>query len=384
LNTLLDISNTSLIWIEFDHDWRTIQAADEAYVEMSLDGGVTWTEVVSWIGIDDRDNHVISMSLSTGCSSNVKFRFRVIQPGWDWWWAVDNFVVYNANWPCAPNPPSNLVAIANAPGQVTLNWQDNSNDESYFHIQRKLGDSLSTNQYNWIGATNENITIYIDTTVSDTTFYTYKVHSDNGYGGWSAPSNQAEVLTLIPVELTSFSGNEIDGKVQLKWATATETNNLGFEIYRNNQNDEQSWKKIGFVQGHGTTTEPQSYSFMDESILSGAYQYRLKQIDYDGSYEYSNIIEVEVGIPTKFSLEQNYPNPFNPTTTIYYSLPELSNVVLKVYDVLGNEITTLVNEEKQPGNYEVEFNGENLASGIYVYKLQARNFVEIKKMVLMK
>ncbi|MFV1977000.1 MAG: hypothetical protein ACC651_14750, partial [Candidatus Scalindua sp.] len=157
---------------------------------------------------------------------------------------------------------------------------------------------------------------------------------------------------IIPVELTSFTAIVIGNSVLLRWRTASETNNSGFSIERrqmSNVKRDMTWNEIGFIQGHGTTTEPQSYSFMDESILSGIYQYRLKQIDYDGSYEYSNIIEVEVGIPTEYSLEQNYPNPFNPTTKIRFSIPTSPLnpspykgegqrerlITLKVYDVLG-------------------------------------------------
>ncbi len=152
--------------------------------------------------------------------------------------------------------------------------------------------------------------------------------------------------------------------------------------------------KIGFVTGHGTTTEPQFYSFTDESVPSGEYQYRLKQIDFDGSFEYSEIVEVEIEAPTEFSLEQNYPNPFNPITKIKYTISSVTLrqaqsdilVTLKVYDVLGNEVATLVNEEKPAGEYEVEFSdkSEGLPSGIYFYQLAAGNFLQTKKMILMK
>jgi len=151
------------------------------------------------------------------------------------------------------------------------------------------------------------------------------------------------------------------------------------------------WWAVGFANGYGTTTEPKSYLFTDESFIPGSYEYRLKQIDFDGSFTYSDIIEVEVAVPNIFSLEQNYPNPFNPSTTIRYEIPEQSFVTIKVYDILGNEITTLVNEEKAAGNYEVEFNTSshsgnvrNLTSGIYFYRLQAGSFIETKKMILMK
>ena len=187
--------------------------------------------------------------------------------------------------------------------------------------------------------------------------------------------------SIIPVELTSFTANVSGNDVTLNWTTATETNNFRFTIERSQA--ESEWQKIGFVPGFGTTTEPKSYSFTDEDVTTGIYRYRLKQIDFDGSFTYSNEIEVDF-IPKEFVLYQNYPNPFNPSTTIKYQIPELSFVTIKVYDVLGNEITTLVNEEKSIGSYEVEFNATNLPSGIYFYKIQAGSFVETKKMTLLK
>ena len=141
----------------------------------------------------------------------------------------------------------------------------------------------------------------------------------------------------------------------------------------------------GFVEGKGTTTETQTYSYVDKNLLAGKYAYRLKQIDFDGTYEYSDIVEVEVNnIPTQFSLEQNYPNPFNPTTTISFSILSSAFTSLKVYDVLGNEVATLLSEEKPAGSYEVSFNASGLTSGIYLYKLQAGNVTETKKMTLMR
>ena len=216
---------------------------------------------------------------------------------------------------------------------------------------------------------------------------------------------------IIPVELTLFTASVLQNEetVQLNWTTATETNNYGFEIQRTSPPPSpyqgeggeagRGWETIGFVPGFGTTTEPKSYSFIDENVTSGIYKYRLKQIDFDGSFTYSNEIEVEVDFtPKEFVLYQNYPNPFNPTTKIKYKIPlgfaaspfnKGGFVTLKVYDVIGNEVATLVNEEKQPGVYEVEFNshsdeGQNLSSGIYFYKLKAGNFSSIKKMVLLK
>jgi hypothetical protein len=200
---------------------------------------------------------------------------------------------------------------------------------------------------------------------------------------------------IIPVELTSFIATVLlnEKVVQINWSTATETNNSGFEIQKqvgSKQSAVGNWKVIGFVPGFGTTTEPKSYSFIDEDVTTGIYKYRLKQIDYDGSFEYSNVIEVEVDFtPKEFVLYQNYPNPFNPTTKIKYEIPNVGtrdrvSVRIIVYDVLGNEVATLVNEEKQPGVYEVEFDASLLSSGMYLYKLKAGTFVQTKKMILTK
>jgi len=206
-----------------------------------------------------------------------------------------------------------------------------------------------------------------------------------------------------PVELISFTAEMFENVVKLNWATATETNNSGFEIERDlpqplpkegaiqtplplgkGQGD-GLWETIGFVPGFGTTTEPKSYSFTDEHVTSGTYKYRLKQIDFDGTLTYSNEIEFEVDFtPKEFVLYQNYPNPFNPVTSIQYSISSRQFVTLIVYDVLGKEVTTLVNDEKQPGVYEVEFNASNLSTGIYFYQLKAGSFVQTKKMILAK
>jgi hypothetical protein len=206
---------------------------------------------------------------------------------------------------------------------------------------------------------------------------------------------------ILPVELISFNAVVNEKDVELSWTTTTETNNSGFEILRKDypanvgtQNDSE-WNTIGFVPGFGTTTEPKSYSFTDEDVSTGIYIYHLKQIDFDGSFEYSNELEVEADFtPKEFVLYQNYPNPFNPTTTIKYKIPGQARndnvlVMLKVYDVLGNEVATLVNREKQPGTYEVEFNSHsgkvrNLTSGIYFYTLRVGDFVQTRKMAFAK
>ena len=194
----------------------------------------------------------------------------------------------------------------------------------------------------------------------------------------------------LPVELISFTGSNVNGKVLLEWRTATELNNNGFEVQR--KVAESDFATIGFVKGEGTATNQKEYSYTDRNLVDGNYFYRLKQIDYNGSYEYSNAIEVDVRLLDKFTLEQNYPNPFNPTTTIGYVLQEKSNTKLTLLNAIGEEIAVLVNKEQDKGYHKVEFNAANLASGVYFYRIQAadpesssgQGFIDTKKMILLK
>ena len=190
-------------------------------------------------------------------------------------------------------------------------------------------------------------------------------------------------VSVIPVELTSFTASvNNEGDVILKWSTATEVNNQKFEIERKSESGR--YTTIGSLDGHGTTTETQEYSYIDNNVGSGTFFYRLKQIDFGGHYEYSNEVEIEVTGPLTFSLEQNYPNPFNPSTKIKYSVPEDGNVKLSVYNLVGEEVSVLVDERVNTGFYEVSFNAANLPSGTYFYRLQTGNSIQTKKMVLMK
>ncbi len=186
----------------------------------------------------------------------------------------------------------------------------------------------------------------------------------------------------VPVELISFSALSVGNKIQLSWSTSTEVNNQGFQIERKNAGEE--FNSISFVEGFGTTTQQQNYSFTDKNVSQGKYFYRLKQIDFDGTFEYSNIVEVDFRPLTSYQLEQNYPNPFNPVTKIKYQIPESGFVSLKVYNVLGKEISTLVNEKKPAGFYEIEFDGTGLGSGVYLITLESGNFKDTRKMILLK
>lgn len=194
----------------------------------------------------------------------------------------------------------------------------------------------------------------------------------------------------MPVELVSFNAAIFYNSVRLEWQTATEVNNYGFDVERCETQDlrYQNWEKIGFVNGHGNSNSPKFYSFVDNSNLSGSYLYRLKQIDFDGGFEYSGTVGISLmKFLQKFELEQNYPNPFNPVTKIKFIIPDVGTqhaALLQIFDVLGNKIATIINGIKQTGIHEVEFNGENLPSGIYYYTLTSGDFRETKKMMLLK
>lgn len=189
--------------------------------------------------------------------------------------------------------------------------------------------------------------------------------------------------SYVPVELTSFVATvTASGQVELSWTTATELNNHGFQVERKVLGGE--FLPIGYVQGNGTTTERKEYSFTDRTVEPGKYVYRLKQMDFDGSYEYSSEIEVDVHPPLHFSLEQNYPNPFNPSTKIKFGLAENTNVKVAVYNLLGELVATLVNSQLSAGFYEVEFNATSLPSGLYIYSIETPVFKDVKKMMLMK
>lgn len=207
--------------------------------------------------------------------------------------------------------------------------------------------------------------------------------------------NSDFVNQALPVELTSFTASVKGKVVTLDWETATEVNNYGFEIQKSEvRSQESEWKTIGFVEGNGNSNSPKSYSFTDNTASYGSYAYRLKQIDNDGSFDYSNVVEVFVGeLPNGFVLEQNYPNPFNPSTKIKFEVEKQSEGTLKVFNTNGEEVAELFSGRLDAGRiYEVEFSASdqsfrlvrNLTSGVYFYQLQTPERTEVKKMMLLK
>jgi photosystem II stability/assembly factor-like uncharacterized protein len=253
------------------------------------------------------------------------------------------------------NPLSALIASTDDPGAVGVDGFTQGHTISYKF---------------WLSATSTEVTDYNTVySIGDGTFIsqgTTVVSFDN----------------IIPVELTSFTSVINNDEVNLNWKTATETNNFGFDIER--RSNETEWIKLGFVKGSGNSTTPNAYTFSDKNTVGRSkFYYRLKQLDMNGTYKFSNVIEVEI-VPTKYALYQNYPNPFNSNTIIRYQLPKQSKVVIKIYNILGSEVIELLNGKKEAGIYEVEFNADKLSSGTYIYKIIADNFIESKKMLLLK
>jgi hypothetical protein len=203
--------------------------------------------------------------------------------------------------------------------------------------------------------------------------------------GWIVGSDGTILHTTnggLPVELTSFTATTNGKEIILNWSTATELNNHGFEIQRSMNGKE--FFTVGFVNGHGTTTEQRNYSYADKNLYNGKYYYRLKQVDFNGTYEYSDVVEVEWRAFSSYLLEQNYPNPFNPTTIIGFGLQNKSNVKITILNAIGEEVARLLNEEREAGYHKVEFNASTLPSGVYFYRIQAGSFIDTKKMILLK
>ena len=314
-------------------------------------------------------------------------------------WILDDLYVFNCSGCPSPNAPSSLSAqiIYDSGPAVHLNWEDVSWNEIGFDIFRKPGDANEPGDYIQVGSSAQNKTEFTDNSAIPESTYTYKVFSSNSNG--SSGSETATITLPIPVEMVLFTGKVYKNTVTLYWQTATETNNSGFEVQRSEagvnsaggenpsgreSGDLSRWKRIGYTEGRGTTTQLVSYSFQDKPAAAGRYSYRLKQIDYDGSFEYSKEITVDIDWSGEFFLSQNFPDPFNPATTIKYSLPEDEAVSLRLYDILGKEVMTMVNEKQKAGNYLVSINLSNLSSGIYIYRLIAGSYSAAKKMVLVR
>jgi hypothetical protein len=488
LNSPIDATNYPNVAVEWDNDWYPISSSDFAYLDVSVDGGATWMNVVTFGVTGVRNTHEYHDISSMVGGQSFIFRLVSVQPGWDWWWALDNlqftgwgagnnyvfqdnfdsyvagqqlacqnpadWTTWNLN-PCdavtdayissnfAHSAPNSFVVVLNndevhpianftsgmyevgfynyiPTGKTgyfnTLALFDGNNSQWGLEVYFNAGGAGSINAG---GVGSATFTYLFDTWVlnqvvvdldNDLAQYWYngsmvyewqwtlgsngtpislQLGGNDFYGAAATDEMYVDdyyINNIIPVEFTSFQANTKDGTVVLNWTTATETNNSGFEVQRSNG---QEYMTLGFVNGNGTSTQPHSYSYVDNTVTPGTYSYRLRQVDFDGSSAYSNVVEVIVEMPSIYSLAQNYPNPFNPSTQINFSLAADSKVTLKIFDILGQEVTTLINGNLLAGSHFAVFNASSLTSGVYLYKLEAKgadgsSFTSVKKMILTK
>ncbi len=282
-----------------------------------------------------------------------------------------------------PLPPTGFIAsvISNT---VELTWDESPEPDLRFYVIYRDGSRYdSTSQ-----------TQYVDANVQIGQSYSYKLTAVDVHENESKFSKEVN-SGPVPVELTTFIASVNFLTITLTWETATETNNFGFVVERCTMGINNGlWQEIGFVKGHGTTAEPHCYQYVDkitnnQLTISTSYQYRLKQFDYDGSFSYSQAISVVLALPKNYQLLQNYPNPFNAETVIQYQLPTTGNVELIVYNVAGQKIRTLMNEQQDTGYHQIQWDGKNeegmqIPSGVYLYQLRIDEFVQTKKMLMLK
>jgi photosystem II stability/assembly factor-like uncharacterized protein len=314
------------------------------YISKSTDGGTKWS---SWL-----ESPIVIRS----------FEFVDSLTGWAAGWGIAKTTDGGVSWVSQSNESLNSVRFLDH----NIGWA-----VGYPGVIIKTIDGGA----NWIIQTKG-----VDEPYTSVDF----VDANNGWvvGGYGTILHTTNGGNPVPVELNSFTATANGKEVTLNWSTATELNNQGFEVQR--KFGDNSFATIGSVKGHGTTTSPNNYTYVDKLFDAGKYFYRLKQIDFGGKYEYSQLVEINWSPFTTYKLEQNYPNPFNPTTKISWQSLVSSRQVLKVFDVLGNEIAVLVDEEREAGYHSIDFNASDLPSGVYFYQLRAGAFVETKKMLLLR
>lgn len=280
-----------------------------------------------------------------GAGYNVAARFADLS-------AIDSFSVWDYR---TPNELTQAFPLTFPTPQDTLFWQFGYHAPDSIQIDTIYSTGLSTNR---------------DGIPTDLDRWNYGVKFP------------VVILNSLPVELTSFDAEQSLNNVILKWKTASELNNQGFAIERKING---KWHEIGFIRGKGTTTKENNYTFIDRNLNFEITSYRLKQIDFNGSFSYSNEIEIAL-LPESFSMEQNFPNPFNPKTLIRFSVPYETNVKLLIYDVSGQEVSVLIDEKMKPGNYEIDFDASSrkFSSGVYFYSMKTDKFSVVKKMLLVK
>lgn len=316
--------------------------------------------------IDEPNNvHAILRGIDT--PSDFSFSYQITSAE-----TINEFITFGSNWNPTDKDMYSLIAIKD--GKLDINLINNNAGVDSLMIYQGV------NLLKSFAVQNGNQNFVLDNVVTGN-HYNILVQGTATSTTWQNPY-QLTIVNDLPVELTSFRLLATKEGISLKWITATETNNKGFEIQKSS--DKKNFEIIGFVSGNGTSTISHAYNFVDASTTPARVYYRLRQIDFDGSYEYSNTIETNGITPSTFALMQNYPNPFNPSTIIAYSLPEKTKIRIDVYDNLGVLLATLLDEVKEAGDYQFSLNLSNFASGVYLLRMHAGDFSQIRKMCLLK
>jgi hypothetical protein len=357
---------------------------------------------------------------------NRYYKMNITTPkyvgGYFWWYFKQDCVPYtNALWTVFNNAIANVACPTTQASQISytivssssisLSWiNGNGNKKAVFMLDGTSGtptvqDGFSYTANSTFGLGMQAGTgwycVYNGPSMTATSLivngllpaHTYRVmvleyNGNPGFEGYNkntATNNPNNLVVSMPVELISFTSAVENNTIKLRWTTQKEINNSGFSIERTEPAKSEDWENIGFVKGKGTSNYTITYDYIDRNLMPGKYKYRLKQTDYNGNFEYYYLAgEATVGIPVKYGLTQNYPNPFNPSTSISYALPKDGFVSLKIYDVLGREIKTLVNELKKANIYTVDFEATDLSSGIYYYKIDVDGYSNVKKMMYLK
>ncbi|MFX0138418.1 MAG: CHAP domain-containing protein [Candidatus Hodarchaeota archaeon] len=353
----------------FNFQWNSVNQATNYELTLKLPGSS------EWIHVETTNNYYpFSPTLTGQHLWTVRAYANNI---WTEYASVQAFYIDGLSAPSLVSPSKNSEVNDRQP---TFIWDPVPN-ANYYELQlaedcffeNKIRDNMSIHETSW----------KLDNQALESNKYFYwRVRSFNPLGDWSEVWYFTVSENAVPVELTNFEAVIKDNCVTLKWITESESNNYGFEIER--KSESVNWLNIGFVAGNGTCNKSTYYSYTDENPIIGESYYRIKQIDTDGSFEYSNIITMNVKLPQTTNLFQNYPNPFNPSTKISYSLSKHGYVNLEIYNTQGKVVQVLINEFQNPGLYSIKFKNKNLPSGVYFYKLQVGNYVQIKNMVLIR
>lgn len=384
-----NVNGKSLFFIDENTGWlvrETFNIYSDAIFK-TTDGGTTWIPKATESGFS-----VFFIDINNGWVVGNNGSIRKTTDGGESWDTKTSGTTNDLN--CIKFFDSNLGMCVGNAGTVLLSTDGGENwvIKNVGNTEVLTSISFTNSATVWISGSNgtilsttdlgNNWTNYGSVTNNNLTSL-YFINENTGWIGGNDGTIFKYQNDILPVELVSFTADLKNNQVQLNWLTATEINNFGFNIER--KYNEEGWESIGFVKGQGSSTTKKYYSFTDKNLTGGSkFQYRLKQIDTDGRFEYSEIVEVEI-LPHQYELSQNYPNPFNPSTVIEFSIPEeVNNLRLTVYNALGEKVEDIINKELAAGKYSFQWNAQNLATGTYFYELRTDNFTLVKKMLLIK